>query len=195
MNLTRFLKYFAFVGLIFILVNVVIAQNSNEEKQKVLKAKAPSKIKLVADKPNLSIDFEKQGEWQPFREGESGKGFWLRLHNNMKYSIRFCAFGVAEGVQLAFHEKDSQLIVKYDVEVTDSSLFDKTKRDVPIGFNTGDFCHYFELDSGKSVLFAVSKEHLEKGLSIKIPFHYEWEEDWENNPTHFVYFNSLKIPK
>jgi hypothetical protein len=86
--------------------------------------------------------------------------------------------------------------VKYDVVLNPVAITDERPNiDVPVGYNTGNTCSLFEVKSGKSLLFAVPAEHLVKGLSIKIPFSYEWEDETVNNPTHFVYFNSANIPK
>lgn len=162
-----------------------------------------SKIKLFNNKPSVHISFEKKGKWQPLREDEKGEGIVLRLHNNMRYSISFCAFGISDGEQLAFRQKGSALVPNYAVELTnlsdpnevDSNEIEQIKQNVPVGYLVGGICHVYTLKSGNSLLFAVPAEHLAKGLSIKIPFNYEWEEESEDNPTHFVYFNSASIPK
>jgi hypothetical protein len=66
---------------------------------------------------------------------------------------------------------------------------------VPLGYPLGGTCHEVEIKAGDSILFAVPKKHLAEELSIKIGFSYGWEETGENNPTHFVHFNSYKLPK
>lgn len=164
-----------------------------QRKNEVSKA---SNIKISADNPSVYITFEKFGKRTPLREGESEDGMWLRIHNNIRHSIRFCSFGTSEeGEQLIAPNNEFQIGINYDIEITNYKLFGKTRADAPNGYPTGSLCFGYELKAGKSVLFSVPAEHLVKGLSIKIPFKYEWEEESEDNPTHFVYFNSESIPK
>lgn len=190
-----------FGGIVFLFFIVLTASIESQNTGGLIKK--ASSVKLENQKPSIYITFEKAGKRTPLRENESDKGIWLKLHNNLRYSIRFCAFGISDGEQLAFFEKNSELGLNYDVEFTDSSSFlgsgSEEKKDnsmnVPVGYPVGGICHYYELKAGNSVVFSVPVEHLAKGLSIKIPFKYEWEEESEDNPTHFVYFNSLDILK
>ncbi len=158
-------------------------------------SKAPNP-KVIAGKSGVYITFEHLGKRTPLRNNENGEGVWLRLHNNMVYSISICAFGITEnGEQLITYSKDTQIGVEYDVVLNPVAITDERPNiDVPVGYNTGSTCHLFEVKSGKSLVFGVPVEHLVKGLSIKIPFSYEWEDETVNNPTHFVFFNSLNIP-
>jgi hypothetical protein len=152
---------------------------------------------VIANKSGVYVTFERFGKRTPLRDDESGEGVWLRLNNNMRYSISVCAFIIPEeGEQLNTFNKNAQMGVKYDVVLNPVAITDERPNiDVPVGYNTGNTCSLFEVKSGKSLLFAVPAEHLVKGLSIKIPFSYEWEDETVNNPTHFVYFNSANIPK
>lgn len=151
---------------------------------------------IVTDKPGVYVAFERLGKRTPLRDDESGDGVWLRLYNNMRYSISLCAFGISEeGEQLITYGKNTQIGVKYDVVLNALAITDERPNvNVPVGYNTVSTCHLFKVQPGKSMVFAVPAEHLVKGLSIKIPFSYVWEGETVNNPTHFVYFNSLNIP-
>lgn len=193
------------LGSAFFIVSLffVVLTNSIESQNKNSSPKKAASLKLEAQKPSVYITFEKAGKRVPLRDDESDKGIWLRLHNNMRYSIRFCAFGISDGEQMAFFEKNSELGLNYEVEFLDESKFlgssggekPNALPDVPVGYPVSGICHYYELEAGKSAVFAVPAEHLVKGLSIKVPFKYEWEEESEDNPTHFAYFNSASIPK
>jgi hypothetical protein len=175
--------------LLFVLFNSVEGQKKNESFK-------VSNVKVSDDKPSIYISFERFGKRTPLREGESEDGIWLRIHNNIRYPIRFCSFGISEeGEQLIASNKESQIGINYDIEITSYKMFGKTRVDAPSGYPTGDLCFGFQLNAGKSVAFSVPAEHLVKGLSIKTPFKYDWENETEINPTHFVYFNSLDLPK
>lgn len=183
--------YNILICLLFLIFVVSSPINAQNRKARLKKASA---LKILEGKPSIYISFERLGKRTPLRDTETDEGVWLRLNNNMGYSIRFCSFGISdEGEQLIASDKNSQIGINYDIEVTNSRLFDKTRYDIPSGYRTGSLCFGYELKAGKSIVFAVPKEHLAKGLSIKIPFNYEWEDETENNPIHFVYFNSLSL--
>jgi hypothetical protein len=175
---------------LFVLSLTVEAQN------RIRAGKAPNPT-LVAGKSGVYVTFERLGKRTPLRNDENGEGVWLRLHNNMRYSISLCAFGITEkGEQQITYGKDTQIGVKYDVVLNPVALTEERPNiDVPTGYNTGSTCHLFRVKSGKSFIFAVPAEHLVKGLSIRIPYIYEWEDETINNPTHLVFFNSLNIPQ
>jgi hypothetical protein len=167
------------------------------QKNKSAKSNRQAGIKIDKKQPSVYVTFEKFGKRMPLRDDESGEGVYLRIHNNLRYAIRFCAFGISdEAEQLIAYSKDTQMGINYDVVQNPVGITQRQpKIDVPSGYPIGGICHYFNLAGGKSLLFAVPKEHLIQGVSIKIEFSYDWEEEWEDRPTHFVYFNSLDIPK
>ena len=154
-------------------------------------------IKINKKQPSVYITFERFGKRTPLRDDESGEGVYLRLHNNLRYSIRFCAFGISdEAERLIAYSKDTQMGINYDVELNPVGRTQRRPEiDVPLGYPIGGSCFYYELKGGKAMMFAIPKEHLIQGVSLKLGFSYEWEEEWEKRPTHFVYFNSLDIPK
>ena len=175
-------------------VNPCFSQKRNTKSKVTDISKTQSSIKVDKKHPSIYITFDKLGKWTPLREDESGEGVLLRLHNNMRYSIKVCGFGIPnKNGQFIPYSDDTVLGLKYDVVLNPVSITDERPNiDIPIGYNTGDTCQLFEVKSGKQMKFALPKEHLEKGLSIKIPFIYEWEDEGE--PNHLVYFNSLSIP-
>jgi len=163
----------------------------------MLSAQAPQKTipdpkspKIIADKPGVFITFEKFGERPPVREGEGTDGIWLRLHNNMRYPINFCIFGLSRESTLPVKpEENTQIGVYYDVVSNPRAETDnRPLAKIPFGYPVLGTCQDFNLKAGRFLRFAVPKEHLADGLSIKIGFHYGWENVWEPNPTHYVHF-------
>lgn len=69
--------------------------------------------------------------------------------------------------------------------------------DIPEGYGTGDTCTPFYLDSGKSVVFSVPREHVAKNLYIEIEFWYEWENrrnELGDFPQSYVSYGHLQLP-
>mgnify|MGYP001770978688 CR=1 FL=1 len=191
MNRTLFQSLIGFALFLFVSSFTAEAQNKIRTAGKV-----PNPT-IIAGKSGVYVTFERFGKRTPLRDDENGEGVWLRLHNNMRHSISVCAFSIPEqGEHVAKFNKDAQIGVKYDVVLNPVAITDeRINIDVPVGYNTGDTCNLFEVKSGKSLVFVVPAEHLVKGLSIRIPFKYEWENETVNNPMHCAFFNSLNIPK
>ena len=201
------ISLFVFLLVALSVTQILFGQNST------LKKISPSGEKIAKDKPSVSLSFEKVGKRKPLREGESDEGIWLRLHNNTRGAIFFCAFGISEdGERLAFYVmKGRELGINYEVERMPSESHGGTPRnakednnsknelsDIPTGYKVGGVCHVYTLPSGKSVSFSVPREHLAKNLSVKMQFGYEWESDyssrWEE-PEHYVRFYSSSLPE
>lgn len=170
-----------------------LTTEAQDKKRTVGKSAAP---KVVATQPGVYITFERFGKRTPLRDDEGGEGVFLRLHNNMIYPIRVCGFGVTEdGERLMLFGKNATMSLYYDVVMNPRAITDNRPLPVvPLGYPLLS-CHEFELKAGRSVVFAVPKEHLAEELSIKIGFTYGWEETGEDNPTHFMHFNSYDLPK
>src|SRR3954452_13178796 len=115
----------------------------------------------------------------------------------MHYSISFCIFGLSKESTLPTKpEENTQIGLYYDVILNARSLADnRPLPKVPVGYPIRGACQNYELQSGRSLLFGIPKEHLAEELSIRIGFSYEWEKISENNPIHLVYFSSMNIPK
>lgn len=188
----RWLLYRPFALIIFgstLLVAGSYAQGS------LNKSKSQTSVKLSSEKPGVYISFERLGKRMRLRDDEGDDGVWLRLVNNMRFSIRFCSFGISEeGDRLIASQKNFGVGVKYDVELTNPQIFDEAKNKMPIGYGSRSSCFLFELKPGSFISFSVPNEHLVKGLSIRVPFNYEWEKLTEDNPRHFVLFGSSSLP-
>lgn len=146
------------------------------------KAKVPFKAHLRVDKPTVYIEFERAGDRKPLFARESNSGIWLRLHNNTKWSIVLDMHGVPSD-----DYGDASLI--YDV-LSDRRVIIE------------DSCHacsFNSLGPGRSLLFSVPAEHLSMGHSLRIKFSYSWEDSHKvtagSEPEHYVYFDSLQLPK
>src|SRR5690606_35574945 len=72
-------------------------------------------LKLKPDRPSIFLTFERTGQRRAVGGVEMGEGFYLRLHNNLKVSIRFCAFGVSNGEQMALYSDTNEITVRYEV--------------------------------------------------------------------------------
>jgi hypothetical protein len=156
----------------------------------------PASPKIVAAKPGVFITFERFGKRTPVTEGEGTDGIWLRLHNNMRYPISFYIFGLSKNGYLPEKpEENTEIGLYYDVVMNPRSITDNRPLPVvPLGYPLLA-AQEFELKAGRSLVFSVPKEHLAEELSIKISYSYSWEDTGEDNPTHFVYFNSFRLPK
>lgn len=156
--------------------------------------------------PSVYLTFEQFGkatDWKKARLGEwsdksaiqKGNDIWLSLHNNSCWEIKFrtdslylskvkvdgkdkVVFGVLEDGAIAN--------VQYTVEEQDRKV-------VPYG---GDNANISTLPSGKSILFGVFKEHLDKSRSIYVDFNYGWEAKMFSNnlaPEHRALFWSYRL--
>lgn len=178
------------------LIVMLLASTFVAEAQRTKTRNAPRPT-VVAGKSGVYITFERYGNRKPLRTNEGGEGIWLRLHNNMLYSISLCAFGISEtGKQLTMYGKGLEVGLKYDVLLNPVAITEEPPNiKVPVGYNTNSSCHMFEVKSGTSMIFSVPAEHLIRGLSIKLRFVYDWEDQVVDNPAHFVYFNSDSLPQ
>jgi len=159
-------------------------------------------------KPSVYLEFEQFGKadgWGSAKLGEvsqkpriqKGKDVWLRLYNNSCWDIKFRTLSgythlVADpanpgGRKLAFDIPDgSGANIVYRAEEQDGKT-------VPWG---GDSFSSSYLPSGRSLVFPVYREHLEKDRSIYVSFHYGWEEDkFSNNlaPDHHSFFWGYRL--
>lgn len=140
-------------------------------------------VRLKKAEPNVYISLERQGAWQPIKRSESKSRVWLRLHNNSKWDILTCMWDIPK----VYGDKD----IPYEVETIDRLSRNK----LPTMTNREDSCGMEFIESGKSVVFSIPREHLSDGLAIKVQFRYEWEIDDDGfindeEPRHFAYFYS-----
>jgi len=153
-----------------------------------------SRAKRDQKKPGVYVSFDRFGKRTPIRETEKSEGVWLRLHNNMRFAIRTCTFGVSAQGDPLLVSTGREIGLKHDVEVVNPYLFDPTKSKIPPGYSFGNSCVYTDIKPGGSLSFSVPLEHLVPGLAIRIPFAYEWENIGEGNTQHFVLFSYSSIP-
>lgn len=154
-------------------------------------------VRIEAGKPTVYISFERYGARDPLHAGESYEGVWLRLHNNTRWRIFLPVFGVPEPLG------DAGLF--YDVEAEAGDLAARAvdyakgeKSEVkdavqtpPVGYTLRHSFSISDLKPGETLLFSIPREHLGKGLALRIPFQYEWEGDVTfsgDRPKHYVYF-------
>ena len=168
--------------LIFIVLCIFTNHNNAQKSKNV-------SVKINETKPSVYITYNHKGTREALFEGESKNRIWLKLHNNTKLNIFFCEFSVSK--------EYGETGVFYNVERV-SSIQEKDKK-IPLGYGQIDTCDVFTLSAGKSVLFSLPSEHLDKGLKIKTEFFYGWTGDWKKDiyegTTHFVTFGNDQLPK
>ena len=129
MNKTLFQLLIGFALFLF------VSSFTAEAQRKIRTAgKAPNPT-VIAEKSGVYVTFERLGKRTPLRNDEGGEGVWLRLNNNMRYSISVCAFSIPEdGEQLNTFNKNAQISVKYDVVLNPVAITDERPNiDVPVG--------------------------------------------------------------
>lgn len=141
-------------------------------------------VRLDKNKPSIYVAFEKRGKRQPLYEGEVDEGVWLRLHNNTRWTVYLCTFGVENSY--------GDLGLFYSVERR-SSLPDRTMDSrIPLGYQPSHVCNVVNLEPGKSLLFSVPANHVAQGLKIRITFNFSWERYGDVlaglEPQHSVFF-------
>ena len=163
---------------------------------------------LNVDKPSVYIEFEQFGkadDWGTYRLGEQmkkpeikkGNDVWLRLYNNSCWEITFRSLSSyirtvpdpanPGKIKLAFDLLGGTAVnVAYVAQEQDGTQ-------VPWG---GDSFSISGLPSGRSIVFPVYRQHLEKSRSIYVPFNYGWEKDKfsENlSPDHHSFFWGYRL--
>lgn len=168
-----------------IFICIVFSMSANAQTKETLS----KDVRLVKDRPNVYVSFEREGKRKPLRTGDSNNGVWLRFHNNSKWKVGVCMFDTAKD----YGDKE----LNYEVERYEGA---SESEETPIANDPEGSCPLVFIESGKSVLFSVPREQLAKGLAIKVQFRYEWETDSDGfiselEPKHFAYFYSSDIPK
>jgi hypothetical protein len=214
--ITLFLAVF-----VFVFCGTVSAQDKKESSEKKTLA---DYFLIEKNKPSVYIKFEKSGTASPLYEGEGRERYWLRLFNNTRGNVSFCFHKVAKeygdiGIYYDVEEILSKNGEGYP-EIEEPTV--KTKKEtesksektepqkvnpedvkIPHGYSYGDVCVVYNLESGKSVLFSIPKEHLIVGkrtftiFTIKTEFKYEWEDagtEIAGHPLHIVSFSFGDLP-
>lgn len=148
-------------------------------------------VRLISDQPSIYIAFDKRGKRTPLFQGETDQGIWLRLHNNTRWTIYLCTFGV--------DKEFGDYGIFYDIEVRPTW---KTRIDpahVATGYQVAHVCNVHDLEPGKSWLFSLPESHLAKGLRIKVAFSFSWERYGDVlaglEPQHAVLYQLPDDPK
>ncbi len=157
------------------------------------------------DRPSVYIEFERSGKASPLFEGERDDRIWLRLHNNTQWAIVFCSFTVNNkygGTGIVYEVKRYQQGLGGDerrsresASLIESNQIESTK--IPQGYRTGDTCTSYSLESGKSVVFSIPRDHLGKNLYLAIEFWPAWENrdnELGNFPQYHVSFGNQELP-
>ena len=165
--------------------------------------KATDPVRLIKDKPSVYITFERRGKRKPLESGESKEGIWLRLHNNTRWEISFCAFGVpaAYGEVGMYYEVEEIPFEKSGGETSESTDRETAAKrkpsKPPIGYRKVHACSVIKMSPGKTIMFSVPREHLAENLAIKVAFNYGWEESEDIisglEPQHSVYFYATSL--
>ena len=185
----------SFVTLVSVccLVFPVLAQRPKPVDKKV-------DVRINKNQPTVYVTFERKGERKPLYVEESNQGLWLRLHNNTRWTIIMPSFGVPKPLGDAglFYEVEA---IRGEETIEGPSGLEVRRLEVdrvPIGYRLDHTYSPLRLESGKSILFSIPREHLVRNLAVRISFHYEWEGEHAisrgNEPQHNVYFCSSKLP-
>jgi hypothetical protein len=140
-------------------------------------------MRILSDKPTVYLSFERVGKRAPLLNGESESGIWLSLHNNTKWAI------IVEMSDVPSKEY-GDVELYYEVLSGEKTIIDAKCH----------VCSVNKLSSGRSLVFSLPREYLmDNDRSIRIRFHYEWEQDETGStslePEHYVLFYSSDIPK
>jgi hypothetical protein len=182
-------------------------------------------VLVLKDKPSLYITFESAGKIKlgsprlaatgassktiDFRAGDTSQEYseivWLRLHNNTSWAIslptnslyigpKTTLIRLNDGRSALSPREGLEVTARYEVEVERGARVIQ----LPV-IRRADVSSNTWLAPGRTVLFAVPREHLAKNLMIYIPFNYEWEtgerDTGDGNPEHRVYFRASDLPE
>lgn len=129
----------------------------------------------------------------------------LRLHNNTRWAISFSTDSLYIGPNItpwrlgdgrpALGLRDGiQVNVQYQIEPERGAKV----VEAPV-INRGDVSSTSWLPPGRSIIFNVPREHLNKNLRLYVSFAYEWEtaeHDYgTKEPEHRVYFRASDLPE
>jgi hypothetical protein len=193
-------------------------------------------ILLSKDKPTIYITFERAGKVNPApvrlaatdaplgqsndQNTESIRVFWLRLHNNTRWAIKFPTDSLYVGPKITpirlcdgrgalGLRTDIEVSARYEVETVSygsvrtfgggSKMNSPADDAKPPVINRSDVFSTTWLPPGGSVIFSVPREHLAKHLAIYIPYNYEWEYGERvfrsDEPEHRAYFRASDLPE
>lgn len=162
-------------------------------------------ILIRKDRPSVYIEFERSGKAPPLFEREHEERIWLRLYNNTPWAINFCSFSVKNqygGIGIVYEVKRSRTLYgtikgsSNEGELPEERTQQEFGR-IPQGYSTADVCIPYSLNSGKSVIFSMPREHLGKNLYIEFKYWPEWENidnELANFPRYYVSYGNQELP-
>ena len=160
----------------------MLAMTSTQRVQK-----GQGATRLAGGSPGVYITYERSGKREPLHTGESEEGIWLRLHNNTRWAVYFPAFGVPRSY--------GDLGMYYSLEQASQNQ-SSNMLDIK-GYEIGHLYSEHKLQSGRSVLFSVPREHLPSGVKLRVKFRYDWEDEddvfADREAQHFVFFKGSKL--
>lgn len=149
-------------------------------------AQSPGKnigVYLDPTKPGVYMTFERLGKRVPLREGETEEGWFLKIHNNTRWTLHLVALGDVP-------KQNGDVDLVYDV-VEDPEGYPPSP--MPFG-NWFDVVADEVLRPGRTLLFSAPKVNLGEGLGIRIEFKYEWEAGRPREPVHHISFYHSELP-
>ena len=140
--------------------------------------------RLRRDKPSVYISFERVGKIDPLETGISDQHIWLRITNNTRWPIWLDVSGVP-------NKEHGEISLYYTIEsVNDGRIIIDSRCHV---------CSNVPLASGKSWIFVIPLDYLDKDQRIRINFSFDWEgRDGVfagREAEHSVFFYSSSLPK
>lgn len=174
--------------------------SASAQKQRHTAAKTD--VRIIKSKPSVFISYDHEGNREPLKTAESNHGVWLRLHNNTKTALFFASFSVQRALGEVGMFYDLVAVSQPDNYRDPSLATPKTMaEELPVGYTRGHTSSAYLLGPGRSVLFSVPREHLPKGVALRVSFNYEWELEGDmefvrrGEPEHYVLFYSSSLPK
>jgi hypothetical protein len=169
------------LSLSLFLIGVCGNQHQASVSQKMKDRKFKPNVRVRRDKPTVYLSFQRAGQREPLRNGESDEGIWLRLHNNTQWAIKL-------EMNDAPSKEYGDVVLFYEV-ISDSTRIVDMRCHV---------CSVNNLSPGKSLSFSLPREFLNHDEAIRISFNYEWEPDehgsTSSEPVHYVYFYNSQLP-
>ena len=114
--------------------------------------------------------------------------------------VQTCALPICDGSGVLGLQEGIEVNGRYEVEVLEDRKTPLRERSMkPTDLLRTDVFSSSWLPSGRSVIIAISKEHLNKGFAIYVPFNYEWETVKGvvrgDEAQHRVYFYFWNLPE
>ncbi len=170
-----------------VLLSVCMFDEIQSQSQKKTKTKKVLSYKLNELMPTVYITFEKYETFVYERTRESFDMILLRVHNNSKGTVSFSSYdgSLSPSGKTTLHYRAENVPIS-------SNQSSRNNEKVSQGVPDSDVFNELKVKSGKSFLFVVFKDDLEKGKRIKVQFSYPWEDSFSaflgEEPEHIVYF-------